>query len=563
MANFLDSLGLGGGTDVYVAISPNSKMEMCVPEKGKGEIKAYAQVDLAYNDVTREIESYDEFGTKIQELFSRCGISPSKANVHLGLPVVWFGHKDDIQLMYDDEAIKNIIIGELEQNFVFKKKEPVPYWFEGESESSEFKKVFYTAIQAEAIDAIRDTLKSMGATLSSIDCTVFSYLRALYATNRTTTQVEANEYSWNLMIINNNGFQIYAMKNAKIMETFSEPLILSSYEGDDVYPAIADSAQIALLSAPANALVVISEIDSVSAAELTKKLQFSGETIVIDENKHRKEPVSEICYTLPEEEQLKVSLHVLGLYAGVGTLPWGANFLTDDGDEDAIEIEWSKGKFIKLTPKKALQYAILLFAITAILVLILFFLTSGMNKSSNNQIQELDNQIAEITSQLGAYEKDGANDFNPIKETEKVLKNNRLKIMSYAALGESIPRNLYLTYFMTGDDGYVDIQGCANSVEDVYVFFQNLKDSLVEAKLRLNKLDLKAGSLDTVINNNVSTIDTAPYVFEITNMSDAQLATFMNALNNETGEAQEENSSDAGNDGSAETQDEASNEPTN
>lgn len=87
---------------------------------------------------------------------------------------------------------------------------------------------------------------------------------------------------------------------------------------------------------------------------------------------------------------------------------------------------------------------------------------------------------------------------------------------------------------MTGDNGYVDIQGCANSVEDVYIFFQNLKDSLISSKLRLNKLDLKAGSLDTVINSTASTIDDAPYVFEITNMDDSQLQSFMGNLTGAT-----------------------------
>lgn len=543
MANFLDSLGLGGGTDVYVAISPNNKMEMCIPEKNNSGIKAYAQTDLAYDDIAREIASYEEFGTKIQELFSKCGVAPQRANVHIGLPVVWFGHKADIQFMYDDEAIKNIIIGELEQNFVFKKKEPVPYWFEGEPESPDYRKIFYTAIQAEAIEGIREALRAIGANLASIECSVFAYLRSLYATGRTTTQIEANEYTWNIMIINNNGFQLYSMKNDKIMESYSEPLILNSYTGEDVYNAITDPAQIAILSSPANALVIISEVDSVSAEKLSTLLQFSGEIIPIEENKHRKSPVSDICYTLPEEDQLNVSMHVIGLFAGVGMLPWGAKFISEEDEEDAVEFELF-GKTIKLTPKKALKYALLLLLITLIPVVVMFVLIGGMNKNANDELQALENQINEVTSQLSAYEKDDNGSFNPVKETEKVLKRNRLKIMSYAALGESIPKNLYLTYFMTGDDGYVDIQGCANSVEDVYIFFQNLKDSLVEAKLRLNKLDLKAGSLDTVINSNVSTVDTAPYVFEITNMSDAQLATFMNALNNETGEAQDGKSGD-------------------
>ena len=37
---------------------------------------------------------------------------------------------------------------------------------------------------------------------------------------------------------------------------------------------------------------------------------------------------------------------------------------------------------------------------------------------------------------------------------------------------------------MTTEDGMIDIKGCADSVEDVYVFFLKiLKDSLVESKI--------------------------------------------------------------------------------
>ena len=87
-----------------------------------------------------------------------------------------------------------------------------------------------------------------------------------------------------------------------------------------------------------------------------------------------------------------------------------------------------------------------------------------------------------------------------------------------------------MTYFLTGDDGKINIRGCADSVEEVYVFFKNLKDSLVESQLRLSKLDLKSGSLDKVVNSTVSTLDDAPYVFEITNMNDDELKSFMNNL---------------------------------
>lgn len=235
------------------------------------------------------------------------------------------------------------------------------------------------------------------------------------------------------------------------------------------------------------------------------------------------------------EDQIKVSLHAIGSTAPAGILSEDVNFLEAAGQKatqsDVIEIPIGNGKVIKLTPIKATIIAALLLVILLAPLGGAYLITSNMYSSAQQKSSELDTQITSLDEQLKQYEaKDGKQQFDPMAEIERVLKNNRTKIMAYAALGESIPKNLYLTYFMTGDDGVIDIKGCADSVEDVYVFFKNLKDSLVESKLRLNKLDLKNGSLDSVVNSNVSTIDTAPYVFEITNMSEAQLSSFMNKL---------------------------------
>ena len=235
------------------------------------------------------------------------------------------------------------------------------------------------------------------------------------------------------------------------------------------------------------------------------------------------------------EDQIKVSLHAIGSTAPAGILSEDVNFLEAAGQKatqsDVIEIPIGNGKVIKLTPIKATIIAALLLIILLAPLSGAYLITSNMYSSAQQKSSELDTQITSLDEQLKQYEaKDGKQQFDPMAEIERVLKNNRTKIMAYAALGESIPKNLYLTYFMTGDDGVIDIKGCADSVEDVYVFFKNLKDSLVESKLRLNKLDLKNGSLDSVVNSNVSTIDTAPYVFEITNMSEAQLSSFMSKL---------------------------------
>ena len=98
--------------------------------------------------------------------------------------------------------------------------------------------------------------------------------------------------------------------------------------------------------------------------------------------------------------------------------------------------------------------------------------------------------------------------------------------MTYIALGESVPSKLWLTYFITKEDGKIDIKGESASVEDVYTFYRNLKDSLINSQLKLYKLELKSDSLDDeiAINSNLPT----NYEFEITNMSADELETKSN-----------------------------------
>ena len=72
------------------------------------------------------------------------------------------------------------------------------------------------------------------------------------------------------------------------------------------------------------------------------------------------------------------------------------------------------------------------------------------------------------------------------------------------------------------------------------MFFKNLKDSLPESNLRISKLDLKAGSLDKIVNSTASTIDNAPYIFEITNMSEDELKTYLANIAKEAKKEKEE-----------------------
>ncbi len=567
-SNILDSLGLGGGgTDVHITVSPACGLEMTVVD-GHGGIKSYANVPLEYNEAQREIANYDEFKTGIETLFQMRNINPKKANVHLSLPTVWFGMKEGLPLLLDDSAITNVVIGDLENTYIFKRKDPIPFWFDAlASTNSDSRSVFYTAIQADVVDTVKGIFTEMGASLISVGCSLFADLKALYATGFATEQMNDDGNSWSLMIVNNSGYQMLGMQGKRILEYFEEPLPLKSYEGEEIYSEIENAAQIALMSTPSTSLVIVSETDLVSAEVLSKKLQFGGTVIPVEDNQFRKEPLMEMSLNIIPEDQIKVSLHSIGECAPNEAFPITVDFLAASGQKatktEVLEIPLGNGKVLSLTPSKATIAAVILLVLVLGPVGMAHLFVQNMNNQMSEKSAELDSQITDLENQIKQYEADsGEVQFDPLAEIEKVLKNNRLKIIAYAALGESIPKNLYLTYFMTGDDGMIDIKGCADSVEDVYVFFKNLKDSMVESKLRLSKLDLKSGSLDKIVTSTASTIDNAPYVFEITNMNDTQLKSFMDKLTSSPKKEGQnnDNNSNGGSDNSQDNSSDANNQ---
>ena len=523
-------LGLGGGKkDIYVSVSPACGLEILEIDNS-GTIKTYAQAPLEYNEAQREIASYDAFKNTLLELLQSRNIDPAKINVHLNLPTVWFGLKEGIQLLLDDNAITNIIIGELEQSYIFKRKNPVPFWFDAQvSTNTDSRSVFYTAVQEEVVVQMKEILTSIGATLVSVGSSMFSDLKGLYVTALAKEQMDNEGHSWTLMVVNNSGYQLLSLQGKRLLEYYEEPMPLKAFEGEEVYTEIENSVQIALMSSPSSSLVIISESDLVSAEILKERLQFAGQTIIVEDNQYRKEPLANFGLNVLPDDQVKVSLSAYGSAAPSALINNDVNFL---GVSEPVEV----ATFMGLTPQIATVLAVIVLAVVGGLSYFGANATEKMVVEQQTKAVEIENQLTAIQEQVEQLEgsKEGQVTFDPVEEIAKTLKNNRVKIMAYAALGESIPKDLYLTYFITGDDGLIAIKGCADTVEDVYVFFKNLKDSLVDSNLRVSNLGLRSGSLDKVVNETISPFDSAPYIFEITNMTDSQLQSYINKLSPST-----------------------------
>ena len=526
----LSQLGLGSKETVYLSVTPGIGLELIQLDMSTKSVKNYAFRPLDYNESLREITDYDAFKDYVVELFQELNVG-QKPNVILNMPMVLFGSKE-LPLLLADEAITEALTSEVEQSYIFKRYEPVVSWSDSNaSQSGDMRKLFYSAIQKNAIDSITTALNEIGATLVGVEISLTSILKALAFSGRASDLMKEN-MSWNLMLINQSGYSIVSMIGKNIVDYYEEPLPIRSLEGDEIYSAINASAQITLMSYPANTLFIVSETDMVSAEILANRLQVDGTVQFWENNQFKKQDFVPVSLEVLEDNAKRISLEAIGIAVGNEiNMPIKFNFAASSGSESAGDDDNSPlpvnfgGKEIQLTPIAARNMA-LVFALLILLPAFgAFFGIPMIEKQKQAQLDDLKGRIDSVNAEIKRLEdlQNKSNNFDANAEIKKVLGNNRIKLMSYSAIGQSVPKKLWATYFVAKDDGKIDIKGEAENVEDVYSFFKNMKDSLIDTKLRIHKLQMKTDSVDdAVILNHGGPVN---YEFEITNMSAGELNT--------------------------------------
>ncbi len=526
--SILSQLGVGSKDTVYLSVTPGIGLELIQLDIQSRTVKNYAYRPLEYNEALRELSDIEGFKNAVTELFNELKV-PLKSSVVLNLPMVLFGSKE-LPLLLADDAVTEALTSEVEQSYIFKRYEPVISWTDASnSQSGDLRKLFYSAIQKNVIDDIKNALNELGITLAGIETSLTSILKALAFTGLAAEQMKDN-VSWNLMLISQNGYSICSMIGKNIVDYYEEPLAIKSFEGDEIYNAINASAQITLMSYPANYLYVISETDMVSAELLSKRLQADGIINFWENNSFKKQDALPVSLEVLEETAHKISLEAIGVAVGNNVnLPIKFNFMSGSSSEglsddpnEPVHVVLGSSEF-DISPNAARNIAVA-FAIVILIPAIIAFLVVPMiaNKKQallddvNSRLQQTDAEIKRLQE-----EQNKQNDFDVNAEIKKVLTDNRAKLMAYTALGEAVPKNLWVTYFVAKDDGKFDIKGDSSNVEDIYLFFRNMKDSLISTKLRLHKLEMKSDSVDDAVT--IDPNQPTDYEFEVTNMTATEL----------------------------------------
>ena len=518
--NIIASLNSGKKDAVHIAISPSRGLEVAQIDSATHTVQKYGVKPLEYNESLKEIKSYAEFKQSLEELFTELQINP-KSNIVLSIPTVHIG-KIELPLILSDEMVNEAIISEVEQAYIFKRCEPIVSWVEVlGNQDSENRTMIYSAIQKPVVDSIKEVFTSLGATLDRLEVSLTSDLRALSYANIVQEQMKEENF-WTLMVIKSNGYELVQMKGQKIFDYYTEPLALKTYELEEIYDAIYTSVQIALLNYPTNNIVILSETDMVSAEHMASKMQIDGNITFVENNEYKKQDFIPVSLEILPDIASKVSLEAIGIAAiDIHDFQSGFEFT---GNKKALAptaepIRFTfQGKEYVFTESTMLKLIAIIGVVLIIPSLIAMLVLNSSQKNLQSKLDEVNARISTLDSQIAEYQdKSGNSDFDVASEIEKVIKNNRAKLIAYSSIGESVPKKLWLNYFKTKEDGKIDIVGVSENVEDIYIFYRNLKDSIIDSQLRLHKLEMQSNSVEDAISSSSN------YEFEITNMADEDL----------------------------------------
>lgn len=512
-------LGIGNKETVYMSISQTAGLEIIKVDTKSNTIVSYANRPLEYDAISYNIANYDAFKTAVQELYKELQIKP-QCNVVLNLPTVLFA-RAEVPLILDNDSINEFLINNaLDNNFIFNNNTPMIAWIDANTDSSnKARSLFYSAVQQEVVANIQDALTAIGSTLISVTTSICSTINALSFSDHVSKMVKDN-MTWQLISLTDNGYSLCTMQGSNLIDYYNEEMAFILLEHDELYSALISSLQIQFMSNPSYLLYLVSSTNLLQVEKLSNMLKDAGFPTEYFEN-----------ITSINEEIIPANLKISPSLEAIGTavsnrpnLPLKIDLLkskksVSSEDDSPVEFKIGEEKY-ELSPQAAVKVSAVICTILIVFVFLFTMIFHMLSAKLQANLDQLNSESERIQNEIKTYkEKDSQNDlFNEEKEIETIVSDNRNKLILYSAIGETVPDDLWITYFYTRKDGKMDIKGAALSVEDISTFYKNLKDALINIRLRLYKLEMAANNIDDAVTNAKQT-----YTFEITNMSEREL----------------------------------------
>lgn len=481
---------------VGVSVSFESGLEVAQIDFSAGKILKYGSRQLIYDNNRREIADLDIFKETLEELLFDLQI-PKGSEIVLNLPSVVFKVKD-YPASLNAEQIFGIIEEDMLETPIFKESDPCISAVKLPISTIQSSKIAYSVLQKPSLIEIAMQIKDLGYKLKVIDTSVNSTLNTLIYREL----VDVNpETTWVMMLVESNCCRVIPMQGRNYIDCFEERISIGEVLGDDEnYSTVINAVAPYLKNLPSKYLCVVSKTNIISAEALAGKLYYSSPIIHQEANCFIKEPLLEMADAVDPSIAKRVSFDVIGAAINTEFEPYSTakfNLFNETlGDVYILEQPLTV-KMGNNTIVFSMENMILASILFALLILGIGFAGSWfINKEIESKQEDLDFINSKI-AQSEKYIRDNqhlvsSELFDESFEISKGLAHNKNLFLYYQIVGTRIPKKLWLTAMELGQN--TTIEGQADNVESVYSFYRNIKNTVLDTKVQLQKLSLATNS---------------------------------------------------------------------
>ena len=503
--NLFQSLQPKPSITIGVSLNQSGLLELCTLDKGTNCIKKYANRTIKYNVQNREIESIEEFKANILSMYEELSI-PNNCNVVLSMPNVFF-ELISVPLILDTYATEGVLLGEVEQSYIFKKNTPKISWVElGQNARSDNKLLAYSAIQQSVAETLIKAFADIGSKLIAIDNSYYNLINTISHTQIAKHEIET-QAPWDIVMVTNNSFVICSMSGDKLVEFYEEPLALRSISDEnEIYSSLTASINASIQNYVANSILVISDFENVDAAVLCDQISFHGKKNYLNQNKYSVGQVVETAPGILPDYISSITLYALGsaIYPYIED---GKRLNLVVEEENAHKSDtYVIGDDMVVTEEMVQAFTIIMAILILALAAVLWFFVTSTNKTYEAKIKDYQKRTEDIKRNIEEMQQADTGvvqkSFDLTTAKKDIQFKNQQTILYYNLLSFNIPQSTWITHFYSDAKGAVAIEGKTSSTNNVYLFFKGIKATIENSDLALTKLKYADGFEDEIAYTN-------------------------------------------------------------
>lgn len=480
---------------VGVSVSPELGLEVAQIDVATKTVVKYTSKPLAYDNMRREIADRDLFKENLKEALDELAI-PKGSEIVINIPTVSIGVAD-YPASLENAQINAAIEEDLLNLPFFQNEEPAISSYRLLSSTIQTTKTAYTAAQKSLLTEIAIQIKELNYSLKAINCSVDSTLNALIFNERVNI---SPDFTWVLLLIENNTCRIMSMNGRTYVDSFEERVSIGEVlSEDDNYGSILEAVNPILKNLPTQCLYIVSKTNVISAEKLASKLTYNAQIVHQEANKYNSVPFIDVADDIEEDIAKRISLDVIGAgiyeHAKKQGEPLFNLFNEALGDIYILEqppvIKLGTKELVLSMPNmiKASVYVALAVILGSAITLIPI---ATKIKNQEAEVINLEQQISNIQAFLNKNKHISTQTFDEGDEIKIGLAHNRGIYSYFTIVGTEIPQKLWLTTLSLGK--HITITGQASNLESVYGFFRNIKDYNPSSNIKLQKLNLATKS---------------------------------------------------------------------